>query len=125
MSQNFKNKPKIAHHQSFITMNIVPFSSPYSSGYQDPYYSNTLAWPEQFESSLGWPQPLEQSLGFPADNTLSMMPASMRRDPLMRKTVRNAKRIVAPLKQILRADVIDKGDSYEVHAGTIPHHLNH
>lgn len=96
-------------------MDLVPFQYPSAWDINEPY------WPAQYDQSLGWPSQYDNTLGFPTGDAFSMIPAQMRQDPLMKKTIRNARRIVAPLKKILRADVIDKGDSFEVHAGDSIH----
>ena len=99
-------------------MDLMPYTYPGASWDTTDPYGRQVGYPNQYGGQVGWPTQ-ESTLGFPSDfgDAFAMIPANMRQDPLMKKTIRNAKRIVRPLKGVLRADVIDKENHYEVHAG--------
>jgi len=71
---------------------IVPFSYPSSTWDLSPFDTS---------SSFGLMDPIQQQL-------LS--------DPLVRRTMNNARMITRDLQPILAADVLDLGDKFEVHA---------
>lgn len=39
-------------------------------------------------------------------------------NPLMKRTAQNAREVVRDMQPILYTDILDKGDSFEVHAGS-------
>ncbi len=45
--------------------------------------------------------------------------SSMLQDPLMQRSVNNARAIVQPINPILATDILDMGDYYELHCGKI------
>lgn len=88
----------------------------------DPYLTKSV-WPDG-DAPPVWPAQLgiseypslSELMPLEAD-AFGMMPYGPRQDSLMNSAVRNARHIVAPLKQLLRADVVDMGDNYDVQAG--------